>query len=298
MPSTPQQRQLRNSMRRADYLKDALRNLRAEGFDLSDVRSDADGLLRLNITKRFDGCPELPEGYALKGGAARWLLEENLGIGAGLPPRDLDLIRLKEITPDGTQDHLLSATYMPDDYHHQHGVEIVKDRQAWFRSHDFNVNEVYADGRELVFSPFCLRGTLRRELGFSPAKAEPKQQNRLVPKAIRLQLESGFTQAGSYRFKQEIRKAVQRCQGNAAFTLAVELDKAFSRGQDYAEAYVDELADQGILPQKIATPMDAVAWVSRQHPGYDWKYLLRNPEPTVTDAVLRGRAADVGERGL
>lgn len=94
--------------------------------------------------------PQLPEGYAFTGGAARSIALRQL-FGESLPIRDIDITAFKELNPDISVSGYLSEIYMPDDTSRGHpiGQESLAE---YFKTRDFTINEVTVVNGKIIIS--------------------------------------------------------------------------------------------------------------------------------------------------
>lgn len=86
------------------------------------------------------GLGDLPKGVAVVGGSARALFQAAV-LGEKASIRDVDLAALEGVTPSDIDFDQLGEEYMPDDYHHGHGVQET-EVDAYFATRDFTLNEV------------------------------------------------------------------------------------------------------------------------------------------------------------
>ena len=83
---------------------------------------------------------DLPDGYCFIGGVARNIVLAELG-NQTLPPRDIDIVAIKDFDPDMSLVGQLSREHMPDDYAYGHGIKI-ETLGEYFDRRDFTINEV------------------------------------------------------------------------------------------------------------------------------------------------------------
>ena len=252
-----------------DERDDILTRLEEAGVDIRSIRVDENGLFHLPVKDIPSELPQLPVGYAFKGGAARYLLANSLGMEA-IEPRDLDIIRLKSIESSDELDDAISRRYMPDDYVHGKGVEVVTDEVGYLNVHDFTINELYAMNGEIVATQACLEDALDGVLRLTEFEVErdvPK--NKLLAKALRFKVESDLLGAEEFTLSEDLEN---RINGGyiTPFFLALHLDRAWERGRDVAADYVDLLQEYGQVPDHVFTPEDAVDFLSDHI--YDFEY--------------------------
>jgi hypothetical protein len=204
----------------------------------------------------FDYPPNFPpQPYGVKGGAARCLLLELLGVRSP-SPRDVDVIR-KGSHPLTTDDKI-AKQYMPDDYRFGCKVELFTDLDRYLSSRDLTINEVIYLNGTLKFSPFALLDSITRTIRPSRYRTgtlsrAPQLSGRVFLKMIRLRAE--------FLCHNENWQVVG-IPDDVEFTesdLAIQIEKALQRGPDVAESFLEhlveaeflELGDPPLLPKMI-----------------------------------------------
>lgn len=239
--------------------KSLLEILEAHRIPTGNIELRADGRWFISYRERLR--EDLPDGYAFKGGAARFYLREAFGLPTDLP-RDYDVVRLTEHEPYEGADAVVARRFMPKDFEFGDGVEAIADIDAYFRTRDLTINEVLATKDGIIATQAAILDTVRNILRLTSferssynaeGQAGPKMLAKLLrfySEALRLYghtpliLDSGHEQIDAVSI--------------SPFWLAVNLDRAFERGNDYACAYVDTLIENKQLPKNVQTPEDAM----------------------------------------
>lgn len=190
----------------------------------------------------------LPEGYGYKGGLARHALRLALepSFAATIPaPRDVDLVR--RFGASARHDEELLQRLNPDDYGRGAKIEEVREIKRYLDSRDLTVNEVITFGGVGVASPLCVLDTLgavlraTRYRGGSMTRP-PGISPLTVAKCLRLAAEEEVLGGSS----DWIVIGVPYDQAVTSFALAVQLRKAFERGEGTARRYLELCAEEGI----------------------------------------------------
>jgi hypothetical protein len=221
---------------------------------LPEFKEIAEGAYEIDISKleETELAPKLPEGYGYKGGGARYLLERILGYKNIPEPRDLDIVRLESVTPSDELDQELSEKYMPDDLKHGHGVEVIHDNETYLDSHDLTINELYATSTSIICSKKCLIDTIRGILRVSTNQYEHYSS---TPHGILAKITRLYTQA-IIDYNKDIEVHEERHIERSfipPFWLALNLNKAWERGNDHAELYCMELKRTKRVPERLQT---------------------------------------------
>lgn len=188
---------------------------------------------------------ELDHGYGYKGGAARLALFAIIGDNVqNFIPRDLDLVRIS--TRDSEKDHEMAKTFMPDDFEHGHGVEIVASIDRYLNSRDIRINEVLLINKRI----FCSKGALIDALnGFIRPTDYIKEQNTKIPgkivcKMLRLQAES-LVRGRPFELKDFPANAKI-----SHFGLALHLNRALEQNSRVASWYLKLCIEHGFIEQR------------------------------------------------
>ena len=217
----------------------------------SFLRNDANVALRVESGHAIlEGPPSsiaIPEDYGLKGGAARERLIGALGIRDTRPPRDIDLIRRGRFARPEDDAH--ARTFMTRDYLHGARVELVRDLNRYLSSRDLTINEVASFDTTLSVSLLGLLDTFGHVLRPSYYRGgtlhkKPSLDGRILLKMIRLYAEGicadeGWTMVG-----------IPEETSLSEFDLAVHINKAFQRGRDVAERFLESCALLSVIPAR------------------------------------------------
>ena len=194
----------------------------------------------------FGAVPVLPEGYAYKGGAARFLMSSLFPGRSVLFPRDYDLLRFG--TRWSCDDSRVSRCFMPRDFERGNGVELTADQERYFASRDLSINEVFVMRDRVRCSVLCLLdflGCVLRPCFYRGGSLHQPAalKGRTLLKMLRLAAETSA--AGETWRLIGVPDEVQVDD----FDLALELNKVMYRGSDSAERFVALCAKGGILPE-------------------------------------------------
>lgn len=220
--------------------------------------------------------PRLNSEYAYKGGAARLALAAVLGKDVrNRVPRDYDLLRF------GTEpiafDQEMAAEFMPDDFRHGNGVELVEDFAEYVRTRDLSINQVVLlDGR-ISCTVQALRDTLNEVLRPLPyvLDAEGLLQGKIMMKMVRMLAEARVE--GRHMTMQDVPD--KHCV--SAFDVALHLDRALVRSSRIAQAYVEECVRLGFLSlqdQESLSLGDAIAHLDQTISGGVQRFKTLAPE--------------------
>ena len=195
---------------------------------------------------------ELPPGYCLEGGAARGIVLSTLGHKV-LPPRDYDIIGIKELNPDPSLKLELSEKYMPDDYQHGYGVE-EDNIERYFKTRDFTINEVFADkenayitaqGLEDLLNKCIRPSDFEKHSWYSSQSYEVGVHPKLAMKAIRLHAE--FEELYGKGNIEDIAQWQWDFHEVPLFHLALALNKACQMGDKVSIRFYAKLIELGTI---------------------------------------------------
>jgi hypothetical protein len=206
----------------------------------------------------------LPTGYGYKGGAARALLARALGNDV-ISPRDIDIVRFREESQPG-MDNMLAEKYMPDDAATGHGVEHIENIDEYFRTRDLSINEVLATDTEIVATKQCILDTLRRIIRITPWERHQQKDNNYILSPKMLSKILRFYAESIYRYDEAHFADVDEWEFEehfiSPFWMALQLDRAYERGHQVAEHYVEQLKKFGRLPKNIVDADNAAAYLA------------------------------------
>jgi hypothetical protein len=220
---------------------------------------------------KLEGEPlvELPQNYALKGGAARVTLEKALGINTNALARDIDICYIGSAEEEDIElSKSLAESYADEDLQNGHGVETLEEN--YFQSRDFTINEVLVVNNVILLSKQALLDTLRSIIRFSEFEKtnfyyqenynEEKEvsvrfvNNKLASKALRLISEKeGFDFIDSDFFDH---KSIND------FHMALHLDRAMEIGPEVADRFVQKLKDYRQIPADINGPIECISYLN------------------------------------
>lgn len=258
--------------------------------------SDEVEIIDLEINLEDLDLPQLPDGYAFTGGAARSIALKQL-FGESLPIRDIDITAFKELEPNISELGYLSQTYMPDDTERGHpiGLESLAD---YFGTRDFTINQVTVVNGKIIISKQAKEDLERKtirvtdyEKSFNPDEqtAGPK----ITVKAYLMQsvFESTFSTTdlvsdGLY-------------DGYISeFYLAIGLNKALQLGPTVTESFLGHLTDVGLIsaeqaknPFRLAATLARIAMFQFNDPEGDLHELANTPSldllPAYKDPAIQ-----------
>jgi len=199
---------------------------------------------------------EFPEGYALKGGAARMILEKTLCKDSFSKVRDVDIVFVGE-EEDFALSNEIAKKYSPDDLAHGYGVERLED--DYFETRDFTINEVLVLGNKILLTKQCLLDTLRQIVRVSDYEKRESYygapyyvNDKLMAKALRLIAEK----IASHHVMEFANEEVFHYQGINHFHMALHFDRAMEQGYDVAIHFLEELKKRKQIPENIQTAKD------------------------------------------
>jgi hypothetical protein len=207
---------------------------------------------------------DLPDGYGLKGGAARYYLRESLGLATDYP-RDRDIVRLLENEPYAGADADIARRFMPKDFEFGDGVEKVLDIDIYFKTRDLTINEILATKKGIIATESAILDTVRNILrltsferyNYNPdGYAGPK----MLAKLLRFYSEMTQLHDGAPSVLDIGHERIDMVS-ISPFWLAVNLDRAWERGRAYATDYTRTLLINNQLPTHVQTPEDAANYL-------------------------------------
>ncbi|MFH2063089.1 MAG: hypothetical protein ABIJ46_02945 [bacterium] len=231
-----------------------------------EKREGLSAILTLPVRNHFSE-RRLPEGYAYKGGAARALLERTLELDSKSEPRDLDVVRLTWMLPDGDDDVEVAKDFMPEDFAGGAGVEPVNDLNTYFDTRDLTMNQALATDDAIFMTKGCLLDTVRRiirpteyELDFGESRdGRFTLGSKMMAKVIRLYADAisrfGFGEVaglGDWYLEPSF---------ISPFWLANNLDRAVQNGEDEALSLVNQLVELKYLPSGVSTVEEAAGYI-------------------------------------
>ncbi len=225
-----------------------------------------ENLLKLDVEPYIS----LPEGYALKGGAARVSVERALDKTCSQEPRDIDICYIGDPDrEDRSLSEYLAERYSPDDYIHGYGVEPLED--GYFETRDFTINEVLVSNESAVLTKQALLDIMRSIIRFTEYEktnfyfqeyyGEEEEvgvrfvNDKLASKALRLiaeREERTFIDADEFFEKKYINE----------FHMALHLDRAMGKGFRVANAFVENLKKYHQIPEDISSPLECASYLS------------------------------------
>ena len=206
--------------------------------------------------------PGLPVGYFFKGGAAREQLRSLLaGSTEKVFVRDYDVVRY--MSTHDALDHELAERFMSDDYEFGRGVEVVEDRQTYFKTRDITQNEVLARAGTLEASWQAVidmtQGVLRPTAYVTNRRGEVLSAT--VAKIYRFAAEFQID-GRKYSFADIPDRAFV-----SPFSAALNLDRSFAKSEAVAKEYVILLWERSRVFEKYEVPPplgDAVRCLSEK----------------------------------
>lgn len=194
----------------------------------------------------LNALPHLPRSYGYKGGAARLALKALLNRSRAVPaPRDLDIVRIGGFR--SSLDAKVAARFMPEDFKHGNGVEVVPSTTQYFKTRDFTINEALLLSGQFICTRQALTDYLERVIRLSAAAQQKSEaeQSKLFLKALRFQAEAWVEEGKRWRI------AWAPCRsGFRRFDVALQLTRALETGPEVARAFVRRCRELGILKLK------------------------------------------------
>jgi hypothetical protein len=187
----------------------------------------------------------IPAGFGVKGGAAREALIEGLSLRPPCHPRDIDLVR-RGFHRSPTDD-VVAKALMKRDFEHGARVELIRDLGIYLRSRDLSINEVVAIDAAVYTSLLCALDTIGHVLRPSRYRSgtlskPPSLMGTSLLKMARLYAE------GTVRGESWSMMGIPEEVSFSEFDLAIHLNKAFQRGEEVAEQFLQTLELLSLLP--------------------------------------------------
>ena len=195
--------------------------------------------------------PRLPLNYAYKGGASRLALLAALGKNTkNRVPRDLDIFRVgKEAT---AEDSKVAKQFMPDDFKHGSGVELVSDYENYLRTRDLTINQVALVEDKIICSYSAIEDSMNYILRPTPHVTDSNglAQGKITMKTLRMRAESLLE--GDIAVLSEERHNPRV----SMFDIALHLERSLTRGTRAAQYYISECVRLGYLTDdKMKSPI-------------------------------------------
>ena len=243
---------------------------------VSKTEYQGNGIWKLTVREHFSD-RRLPEGYAYKGGAARFLLRKSLGLKAK-KPRDIDIIRTED-KPYENADNEISEEFMPDDYAHGYGVEVIDDISEYFDTRDLTINEVYSTDEIIFTTTQCLLDTTKGILRVTDFEKESYEGvgPKMIAKMLRLAADELDLIDFIHNFSSE-----DEDFSVSLFWLALNLDRSWERGVSVTNNYFDLLKILGYIPDHIETPEEAADYLGYDLENFDF-HNMPTEEPSIND---------------
>lgn len=243
-----------------------------------ELNINKDGLYEVFVHE--DKVEDLPEGYAYKGGAARFVLEKLLNSGKETEPRDFDLVYTGD--PDkediGLSDSL-AEKYMYDDYIQGKSVEVVEEN--YYKTRDFTINEIIYNGDSIVFTKECLldmaRGVIRMTES-SKGQGDNNTRN-LLAKAVRFLSNKLLKNIDVKLADEELMEFI----GLDHFHMVLHLDRAIGQGHDVSKKYLKELYSRGQISEDLLAPQNAAKYFSENVSNFVFQYADVSKEVDIID---------------
>ena len=177
----------------------------------------------------------IPEGYGVKGGAARESLIEALRLRAPRQPRDIDLVRRGQHRSPA--DDRVARQLMGRDFELGARVELIRNLEGYLSSRDLTINEVVAIGSTVSTSILCVLDTVGQVIRPSRYRGgtlhrKPSLHGQSLLKMARLYAE-GASSGENWSITGIPEEVVF-----SEFDLAVHLNKAFQRGRVVADSFL------------------------------------------------------------
>jgi hypothetical protein len=186
----------------------------------------------------------LPGGYALKGGAARSMLEEKLELPSNFPARDIDIVRLGTRWDD--LDSEISKTLMPEDFSRGKGVELVSSWRSYFTSRDLTINEIIVLDDELIVTPLGMTDTIARVLRPNNYRLGTSARPPLLPDGTAAKLLRLLAEGEAAAIPWTLLGLPEE-QELSDFSLALQLAKSFQRSDKVAALFAELCAHLGYV---------------------------------------------------
>ena len=187
---------------------------------------------------------KLPKSYGFKGGAARELLCDRLGLRDFRAPRDLDLVRRGAFYIQ--QDESVAREFMPHDYRHGARVELIRSMARYLSSRDLTINELcalYEATNVSLLGALDTAGNVIRPSRYRGGSIhrQPSLEGKIFLKMVRL-----FAEAEHFGDASRV-VGIPDAVIFSEVDLAINLDKAFQREGGVARRFIDALVHLGAL---------------------------------------------------
>ena len=242
-------------------LKEILLAKGAEVIYVNDERGEGATLVKFKHSQKLPA--ELPDGYCFIGGTARTVVLRELEGGAK-SARDIDIVAIKEFEPDPSIREQLSTRYMSQDVRHGYGIktESILD---YIYHRDFTMNEILVHGDEVYASPQALldlhNKTVRpsiyqRELWYDYETETNRIDPKLVMKALRIQVE--FEEFYGEGNVEGLEKWQFTTDAGPTFFIALQLERAFERGDNVAFGFFTKLIEHGTVSKSRSPKVSSI----------------------------------------
>lgn len=198
---------------------------------------------------------DLPQGYCFIGGTARSIVLKEME-GISLPARDTDIVAIDDLSPDKSQLTELSERHMAEDYSHGHGIKVEKFN-LYFTTRDFTINEVLIHGDTVFATEQALldlhHKTIRpSEYERDKWKSYNERRNGVTPKLAMkaLRLHGEFEEMYSDAEIDGIEEWQWKFENISVFFIALQLERAFERGDATAHKFYLQLLKMGIVAKQ------------------------------------------------
>jgi hypothetical protein len=187
----------------------------------------------------------IPEGYGVKGGAARESLVEALTLNAPRQPRDIDLVRRGQHR--APTDDAVARQFMGRDFELGARVELIRNLDGYLTSRDLTINEVVAIDSTIHASLLCVLDTIGQVIRPSRYRGgtlhrKPSLHGQSLLKMARLYAE------GSCSGENWSITGIPEEVSFSEFDLAVHLNKAFQRGRPVADTFLHSCELLSLIP--------------------------------------------------
>ncbi len=231
------------------------------------------GLYRA-IERAPEGKRALPAGHWYKGGQARSRLLRRFGIPCPTP-RDVDLIRDETIalykSPASAllneADHIEPYGGLYEDEESRE-VFLERDLTAYFEERDFTVNQVLANGREIIFTKEALIAAVSGTLNPTPFEWEviehsDMQAVKQLARALRFSIEWSVDPSRPWHVHPYLIKDVRQEQLDAhPFYIFLHLDRILERGYAYGVQFLLKWQEFGFF-RDVHTVLDLAAQLAK-----------------------------------
>jgi len=187
----------------------------------------------------------IPAGFGVKGGAAREALIEGLSIRPPCHPRDIDLVR-RGFHRSPTDD-VAAKALMKRDFEHGARVELIRDLGSYLRSRDLSINEVVAIDTTVYSSLLCALDTIGHVLRPSRYRSGTLHKPTSLLGTSLLKMARLYAE-GNLRGENWSMMGIPEAVSFSEFDLAIHLNKAFQRGEEVADKFLQTLELLSLLP--------------------------------------------------